>query len=482
MATSLITLHVELDDLEPPITRDLQVDGSLSLADLHAALQIAFGWREQHLHLFRAFEVPDRATRYWGDPYQLTELGLDELLPESAVTVAEALAGGPLWYDYDFGDGWRHRITASTPTSAIGAHRPVTLLGGTRRGPIEDSGGPPGYAEKLAVLADPTDPDHERIADWTATVTGPWFPPTPDSFDADTVQAELDAFFGYRADERDPHDLSGLLVADDLRGPGDLQPDALIVDFAAGLPTPARSEFRQYARRTGLLDPIAVDPSVRARLTAPFAWLLDAVGPDGVMLSKAGWLPPAVVLDGMTTLGWHDPRFGAGNREQNTLPIARLRTAATRLGLIRVLNGRLVRTGHGDRAAAVPDELWDALTTRILAKLSPGSQVAATALLLTYADGRTIDPRLGRDESWRDIAFALEACGWAPGDPSGEFDRSAAYEIVRPVRDVVASLGSTQGATGWLPTRPGDPHLADFARAVLHGSAAIRSGSVSRHR
>lgn len=90
MATSLITLHVELDDIEPAFTRDLQVDGSLSLADLHAALQISFDWREQHLHLFRDFEVPDRVTRYWGDPYQWTEMGLDDLLPESETTVAEA--------------------------------------------------------------------------------------------------------------------------------------------------------------------------------------------------------------------------------------------------------------------------------------------------------------------------------------------------------------------------------------------------------
>lgn len=481
MATRLICLRVRIEGIEPPITRTLHVDGSLSLADLHAALQIAFGWRDVHAHLFRNTERPGPGTRCWGDECQLSDLRLDGFGSESAVTVAEAVTDGPIWYEYDFGDGWTHRIDASAPATAIGGPRPVTLLGGSGRGPVEDSGGPPGYREQVAALADPGHPDHASVVGWTRTVAGPWFPPTPDTFDVDSIQAELDTRFGYRADERDPHDLSGLVLADDVRGPGDLRPDALLADFASCLPAGVRSEFRQYARRTGLLKPVEVGPQVRAQLVAPFAWLLDAVGPEGVQLSKAGWLPPAVVHDGMTTLDWQDDRMGKGNREDLTFPILRLREAATRLGVVRTLHGRLVRTAYGHRAANSVDDLWDALTARFLHKLSPGAQVAATALLLTYADGREPAP-FGRDDRWRDVAFALEACGWAPGDRTACFDARRVDDVIRPARDVVDSLGSTQGAVGWPPFPRQDPNLADFARAVLHGPAAIRSGTTTRYR
>lgn len=435
MPTSRITLLVELEGSAPPIVRELQGDGDLSLAELHGALQIAFGWREQHGHVFRDSEFPRRDSRYWGEQYQLADLNLDNLHAESEVSVAEAVTGGTLWYDYDFGDDWTHRITASAPATAIGDHRPVTLIGGRGRGPIEDSGGTSGYIEKLAILADPDHPDHEWIAEWAADVAGPWFPPTPDSFDVPSIQAELDCYFGYRADERDPLDMSGLIVADDLRTANDLRPDALLADFAAGLPSAARSEFRQYARRSGLLDPVVVMPKVRAQLTAPYAALLDSVGPDGVPLSDVDQTAPAALV-----------------------------SAATRLGLVRSLHGRLVRTGHGKRAAASTAELWDALTSRILLKLSPGAQVAGTALLLSYSTEPAGD-------SWRDIAFVLHTCGWAPGgDEWAHFDAERINSIVAPVRTVVESLGIADG------------HVADFARAALHGPAAIRSGTTTRYR
>lgn len=281
---SVITLRIQLEEIHPPIVRELQAGGNLSMADPHGAIQVAFGWREQHSHLFHDGEAPGFS-------------------PETAVSIAEAVADGPIWYAYDLGaknecSGWTHRITASASAKAIGELRPVALIGGERRGPVEDSGGPIGYTEKLDILADPTHPDHEWIADWAASVTGPWFPSTPESFDIPSIQAELDNYFGHRADERDPHDLSGLVVADDLRGSGDLKPDALLVDFACGLPSPARSEFRQYARRTGLLGPVEVPPEVREQLVAPFAQFLDSVG-DGTDVNADITRPVSAALDAL---------------------------------------------------------------------------------------------------------------------------------------------------------------------------------------
>jgi hypothetical protein len=58
-------------------------------------------------------------------------------------------------------------------------------LGGERACPPEDVGGPEGYAEFLAALADAGHPEHEAMREWI----GRRF--DPDEFDADRVGALL---------------------------------------------------------------------------------------------------------------------------------------------------------------------------------------------------------------------------------------------------------------------------------------------------
>jgi hypothetical protein len=68
---------------------------------------------------------------------------------------------------------------------------PARLLAGARRGPLEDSGGFPGYEEILDVLADPAHPDHVEVAEWVADVTGTEEPFDPDLLDVDAVNRTL---------------------------------------------------------------------------------------------------------------------------------------------------------------------------------------------------------------------------------------------------------------------------------------------------
>jgi len=66
-----------------------------------------------------------------------------------------------LVYLYDFGDGWTHDVELLGP----GADQPGCVYGeGTC--PPEDCGGPTGYAELRAVLADPESDDHQRMREW----------------------------------------------------------------------------------------------------------------------------------------------------------------------------------------------------------------------------------------------------------------------------------------------------------------------------
>ncbi len=59
---SIIEIKVTLEDIEPAVTRTLQVPADIRLDRLHLTLQAAMGWTNSHLYMFEA----DRAT--WGIP------------------------------------------------------------------------------------------------------------------------------------------------------------------------------------------------------------------------------------------------------------------------------------------------------------------------------------------------------------------------------------------------------------------------------
>jgi hypothetical protein len=65
-----VQLSARLRGVSPPVTRRLRVAEQTSLAELHAALQVAFGWSDGHLYTFQI--------RGWqfGDPARAIELAL----------------------------------------------------------------------------------------------------------------------------------------------------------------------------------------------------------------------------------------------------------------------------------------------------------------------------------------------------------------------------------------------------------------------
>jgi pRiA4b ORF-3-like protein len=145
-----IRLRVTLREVDPRVLRVVDVPASSTLPELHDVLQVAVGWTDSHLHEFVAdgirYGVPDED---WPDD-QIDEAGM-------------RLRGMPkqLVYLYDFGDGWTHDVELLGP----GADQPGCVYGeGTC--PPEDCGGPTGYAELRAVLADPESDDHQRMREW----------------------------------------------------------------------------------------------------------------------------------------------------------------------------------------------------------------------------------------------------------------------------------------------------------------------------
>ena len=137
--------------------RVVDVPASCTLPELHLLLQSAVGWTNSHLHLFMADEMR----------YGIAHLDAPEdEQDESSVRLGDLPAHFSYLYDfgsylYDFGDGWEHDVEVL----GSGDDEPGCRYGeGTC--PPEDCGGPPGYAELLLVLADPSREDHLRMRKW----------------------------------------------------------------------------------------------------------------------------------------------------------------------------------------------------------------------------------------------------------------------------------------------------------------------------
>lgn len=158
-ATAVFTLKATLRYVHPPVWRRSQVRGNTTLAVLHRVLQAAFGWENHHMHGFLV------GKQRYGQPDP--ELGMD-IGDENEVTIAEVApkTGKTLVYIYDFGDSWKHDITVENVARPAGGARYPDCVDGAGACPPEDSGGPPGYANNLAVLSDPKHPDHEHIRAW----------------------------------------------------------------------------------------------------------------------------------------------------------------------------------------------------------------------------------------------------------------------------------------------------------------------------
>jgi hypothetical protein len=195
----ILELRVVLADIQPEIWRQLEVRSSCRLSQLHHVLQVAFGWEDIHLHKFAAthpyarlrtvngeiIEEPQWMPAEWcEEPFELAEedCTVDRLLDAGA---------GTAFYEYDFGDSWLHRIELLSHRAAGTDDPAARLIAGARRGPLEDSGGVPGYYELVEALADPSRPGYAEQQQWVAEMTGSADPYDPDFLDTAAVNSKL---------------------------------------------------------------------------------------------------------------------------------------------------------------------------------------------------------------------------------------------------------------------------------------------------
>jgi hypothetical protein len=183
-AADAYQLKITLRGSKPPIWRRIVIPGEITLDLLHEVIQSTMGWFNCHLHLFdidgKTFQAPGP------DGY------IDEEMSDEDATQFRFCDVAPeprsrFRYEYDFGDDWEHIILVEKVIPAAQKPKTMVCLGGKGRCPPEDSGGIWSYYNKLRILADPSDPEHEDIKEWMEGID-------PNEFDPDKVTRALADF------------------------------------------------------------------------------------------------------------------------------------------------------------------------------------------------------------------------------------------------------------------------------------------------
>jgi hypothetical protein len=174
-------IKVGLRDAKPPIWRRLEVPADITLARLHRVIQVAFGWTDSHIHVFET-------------PYG--EYGVDRELghrAEGPVTLEQVAptAKERFRYVYDFGDNWLHDIEVEAVFDRDPSASYPRCTGGRRAAPGDDSGGVWGHEELVAILADPSHPEHGDRLEWLGLESAAEFDPA--HFDPAEITKSLKA-------------------------------------------------------------------------------------------------------------------------------------------------------------------------------------------------------------------------------------------------------------------------------------------------
>jgi hypothetical protein len=175
--TSLYQIKVTLIRSKPPIWRGLIVNDSTRLDQLHTILQIAMGWSDCHLHQYRV------GNSYIGIPEPDFDI---DIIDERKVYLKDIISNPKdnFIYEYDFGDGWEHKIVLEKIIPLDSSESPKVIKG-KKACPPEDCGGIWGYYDFLDAIQDPTHEEHEKMLEWV----GEEF--DPDEFDMDLINIEL---------------------------------------------------------------------------------------------------------------------------------------------------------------------------------------------------------------------------------------------------------------------------------------------------
>ena len=98
----IIQLKITLDKTKPAIWRRIQVERAITFFELHHIIQIAFGWKNYHLHEFDIDQHKIGASEDYMKNVPSTDEGV---IDSRIVTLNLIVEPGEIFsYMYDFGD------------------------------------------------------------------------------------------------------------------------------------------------------------------------------------------------------------------------------------------------------------------------------------------------------------------------------------------------------------------------------------------
>ena len=158
-------LKITLSDSKPPIWREIIVPADYTFFDLHVAIQDAFGWEDCHLHQF-----------FIGTPYKNQSIivacpdsdDMCDVLDERELKLSKYLSDpkDKIYYEYDFGDGWMHKIELRKILDNDAKSKYPQIIGGARACPPEDCGGMWGYYNLIEIVKNPKHKEYEEMMEW----------------------------------------------------------------------------------------------------------------------------------------------------------------------------------------------------------------------------------------------------------------------------------------------------------------------------
>lgn len=166
-----LTLRIELMHVKPKVIRTFKVSSNSSMYELHFIVQRVMGWNDSHLHRFEVGDVMIQPK----DPYGFG--GFDdfgETKDSSKVKVGKVFAkvGSKAKYEYDFGDGWMHKLELVERSESSNTEVLPVVVSGKNACPPDDSGGPWGYMALVDILKDPQHKYYNERKEWVDAVMG----------------------------------------------------------------------------------------------------------------------------------------------------------------------------------------------------------------------------------------------------------------------------------------------------------------------
>ena len=159
-STKIYELKITLSGIKPTIYRTILIEENRTFFELHAAIQITFGWENYHLHIF---EIGD-------DRIGMSDFGEFEdeyTIDERTIRLfqTQLKEKDKFVYIYDFGDYWVHEIQVAKIFEPKNTFYPKCLRGAMNR-PPEDCGGIDGFEDFKEVMGNRKHPEFKEMKTW----------------------------------------------------------------------------------------------------------------------------------------------------------------------------------------------------------------------------------------------------------------------------------------------------------------------------